>query len=35
MTLQELSRHFKLRERLDRDLELLKSLEAAEWPRDT
>lgn len=32
MTLQELSRHFKLRERLDRDLELLKSLEAAACP---
>ena len=32
MTLQELSRHFKLRERLERDTELLKSLEAAACP---
>ena len=32
MTLQELSHHFKLRERLERDTELLKSLEAAACP---
>lgn len=32
MTLQELSHHFKLRERLDRDKELLSSLEAAVAP---
>lgn len=32
MTLQELSQHFKLREQLARDEELLKSLEAAAYP---
>lgn len=32
MTLQELSRHLKLRERLARDEEILKSLEAAAYP---
>lgn len=32
MTLQELSHHFKLRERLERDTDLLKSLEAAACP---
>lgn len=32
MTLQELSHHFKLRERLERDMDLLKSLEAAACP---
>lgn len=32
MTLQELSHHFKLRERLERDTELLKFLEAAACP---
>ncbi len=32
MTLQELSDHFKLRERLDRNLEILDSLEAAACP---
>lgn len=32
MTLQELSRHLKLRERLARDEEILKSLEATAYP---
>lgn len=32
MTLQELSQHFKLREQLARDEEILKSLEAAAYP---
>ncbi len=32
MTLQELTHHFRLRERLDRDKELLSSLEAAVAP---
>ena len=32
MTLQELSHHFKLRERLEMDIELLSSLEAAACP---
>lgn len=32
MTLQELSQHFKLRERLERDEEILESLQAAACP---
>lgn len=32
MTLQELSHHFKLRERLERDTELLQALQAAACP---